>query len=168
MSKELVAVYHFWLPDGELARWQSEFKDCDFIDARDAQVAARELPRATITYGLPDIAILPQARSLRRIQLAYAGVPAALCPAASSQSDRETNLAGLYGPTIAGWRLGVVMLFAMGGMAVGGWMGGAIFDATLSYRLAFQVALAFNILNLMLLGVLFFIQRRRLYFQVRP
>ena len=40
----------------------------------------------------------------------------------------------LYGPTIAGWRLGVVMLFAMAGMAVGGWMGGAIFDATLSYR----------------------------------
>jgi len=74
----------------------------------------------------------------------------------------------LYGPTIAGWRLGVVMLFAMGGMAVGGWMGGAIFDATLSYRAAFQAALAFNILNLMLLGMLFFIQRRRLYLQVRP
>ncbi len=67
----------------------------------------------------------------------------------------------LYGPTIAGWRLGVVMLFAMAGMAVGGWMGGAIFDATLSYRPAFQAALAFNLLNLMLLGALFFIQRRR-------
>ena len=58
----------------------------------------------------------------------------------------------LYGPTIAGWRLGVVMLFAMAGMAVGGWLGGAIFDATLSYRSAFQAALAFNLLNLMLLG----------------
>ena len=67
----------------------------------------------------------------------------------------------LYGPHIAGWRLGVVMLFAMGGMAVGGWMGGAIFDATLSYRPAFQTALAFNLLNLMLLGVLYFGQRRR-------
>jgi MFS family permease len=67
----------------------------------------------------------------------------------------------LYGPTIAGWRLGVVMLFAMAGMAVGGWLGGAIFDATLSYRMAFQAALAFNLLNLMLLGALFFIQRRR-------
>ena len=44
------------------------------------------------------------------------------------------NLRFLYGPTIAGWRLGVVMLFAMAGMAVGGWLGGAIFDATLSYR----------------------------------
>ena len=57
---------------------------------------------------------------------------------------------------------------AMAGMAVGGWMGGAIFDATLSYRAAFQAALAFNLLNLMLLGMLFFIQRRRLYLQVRP
>ena len=67
----------------------------------------------------------------------------------------------LYGPTIGGWRLGVVMLFAMAGMAIGGWLGGAIFDATLSYRSAFQAALAFNLLNLMLLGLLFFAQRRR-------
>jgi predicted MFS family arabinose efflux permease len=66
----------------------------------------------------------------------------------------------LYGPTIGGWRLGVVMLFAMAGMAVGGWLGGAIFDATLSYRSAFQAALAFNLLNLMLLGALLFFQRR--------
>ncbi len=67
----------------------------------------------------------------------------------------------LYGPTIGSWRLGVVMLFAMAGMAVGGWLGGAIFDATLSYRSAFQAALAFNLLNLMLLGLLYFAQRRR-------
>ena len=67
----------------------------------------------------------------------------------------------LYGPAIGGWRLGVVMLFAMAGMAVGGWLGGAIFDATLSYRPAFQAALAFDILNLMLLGALLFTQRRR-------
>jgi hypothetical protein len=71
------------------------------------------------------------------------------------------NLRFLYGPTIAGWRLGVVMLFAMAGMASGGWLGGAIFDATLSYQSAFQAALAFNLLNLMLLGILYFAQRRR-------
>jgi MFS family permease len=69
----------------------------------------------------------------------------------------------LYGPTVAGWRLGVVMLFAMVGMAVGGWLGGAIFDATLSYRSAFQAALAFNLLNLMLLGALLFARRRRAF-----
>jgi MFS family permease len=67
----------------------------------------------------------------------------------------------LYGPAIAGWRLGVVMLFAMAGMAAGGWMGGAIFDATLSYRPAFQLSLVFNLLNLMLLGALYFWQRPR-------
>jgi MFS family permease len=66
----------------------------------------------------------------------------------------------MYGPTIAGWRLGVVMLFAMAGMAVGGWIGGAVFDATLSYRPAFQLALAFDLLNLMLLGALYFRQGR--------
>ena len=53
------------------------------------------------------------------------------------------------------------MLFAMAGMALGGWVGGAIFDATLSYRMAFQAALAFNLLNLMLLGLLYFVQARR-------
>jgi MFS family permease len=67
----------------------------------------------------------------------------------------------LYGPGIAGWRLGVVMLFAMGGMALGGWIGGAIFDATLSYRSAFQAALAFNLLNLMLLSLLYVAGRKR-------
>ncbi len=67
----------------------------------------------------------------------------------------------LYGSGIAGWRLGIVMFFAMAGMAAGGWLGGAIFDATLSYRPAFQAALAFNLLNLMLLGLLLFGQRRR-------
>ena len=71
------------------------------------------------------------------------------------------NLRALYGPGIAGWRLGIVMLFAMAGMAVGGWMGGAIFDATLSYRVAFQAALILNVLNLMLLGALYFGQRQR-------
>ncbi|HEX9329426.1 MAG TPA: MFS transporter [Reyranella sp.] len=68
----------------------------------------------------------------------------------------------VYGPTIAGWRLGVVMLFAMAGMAVGGWLGGFIFDATLSYRSAFQAALAFNLLNIMLLGALYIAQKRRI------
>ncbi len=67
----------------------------------------------------------------------------------------------LYGPGIAGWRLGIVMLFAMAGMAAGGWMGGAIFDATLSYRMAFQASLLFNLLNLMLLGTLYVGQHKR-------
>lgn len=73
----------------------------------------------------------------------------------------------LYGPNIAGWRLGIVMLFAMAGMAAGGWIGGAVFDATLSYRPAFQLALAFDILNLMLLGMLYFGRRRQIWARLR-
>ncbi len=69
----------------------------------------------------------------------------------------------LYGSSIAGWRLGVVMLFAMAGMAIGGWIGGAVFDATLSYRPAFQLAVGFDLLNFMLLGLLYFWQRRRIW-----
>ena len=37
----------------------------------------------------------------------------------------------------------------------------AIFDATLSYRPAFQAALAFDLVNLMLLGVLYVLVQRR-------
>jgi hypothetical protein len=36
-----------------------------------------------------------------------------------------------------------------------------IFDATLNYRAAFQAALAFNLLNVMLLGMLYLLQRHR-------
>lgn len=70
------------------------------------------------------------------------------------------NLRHLYGPGIEGWRLGAVMLFAMAGMAAGGWLGGAIFDATLSYARAFQAALLFNLVNLTLLGVLHLLARQ--------
>jgi len=111
MSKQAILACH-WLPDGELARWTKEFSDCDFIDARDLQVAARELPRATIVYGLPDTTLLPQATGLRWIQLASAGVPAALCPVAAQQNIRVTNLAGLYGPTIAEHALGLMLILS--------------------------------------------------------
>ena len=111
MSKPAILVVH-WLPDGELARWTKEFADCEFIDARDTQIAAREIPGATIAYGLPDLNLLPQATALRWIQLASAGVPAPLCPAAAQQNIRVTNLAGLYGPTIAGHALGLMLILS--------------------------------------------------------
>src|SRR5262249_43282765 len=101
-----------WLPDGELARWTKEFPDCVLIDARDAKVAAREMPRATIAYGLPDIKAIPDAKALRWIQLASAGVPAALCPVAIEQNIRVTNLAGLYGPTIAEHAIALMLILS--------------------------------------------------------
>ncbi len=49
-----------------------------------------------------------------------------------------------------GERLGFVYLFATIGMAVGGTLGGYIFDLTESYRIAFAVGLTFNVGNLLL------------------
>ena len=45
-------------------------------------------------------------------------------------------------------RLGVVLMATLFGMALGGWMSGAIFDLTGSYRAAFANGIAFNVLNI--------------------
>jgi len=52
-----------------------------------------------------------------------------------------------FPPQEAGGRLGVILLATLVGMALGGWMSGAIFDLTGSYRAAFANGLAFNLLN---------------------
>jgi MFS family permease len=48
----------------------------------------------------------------------------------------------------AGTRVGVVMMMTLLGMALGGWISGAIFDLTGSYRAAFANGVAWNALNL--------------------
>jgi MFS family permease len=48
----------------------------------------------------------------------------------------------------AGWRVGMVIMCTMLGMAVGGWMSGKIFDLTGSYHAAFIHGIAWNLLNL--------------------
>ena len=50
----------------------------------------------------------------------------------------------------AGWRIGVSLFFTLIGMALGGWLAGAIYDLTGSYDAAFINAIAFNIANLVL------------------
>jgi len=52
-----------------------------------------------------------------------------------------------FPPQEAGGRLGVILLATLVGMALGGWMSGAIFDLTGSYRAAFANGLVFNLLN---------------------
>jgi MFS family permease len=52
-----------------------------------------------------------------------------------------------YSPREAGTRLGVVLMATLFGMALGGWMSGAIFDLTGSYRSAFANGLAWNLVN---------------------
>ncbi len=105
MANATVIVCH-WLPDGELARWQREFPHIEFVAAQTPDALAR----ADIAYGLPDLARLPAAAKLRWIQLASAGVPAALCPIATAQQIQVTNLAGLYGPTIAEHALALLLI----------------------------------------------------------
>ena len=53
-----------------------------------------------------------------------------------------------FSPREAGTRTGIVLMATLFGMALGGWMSGAIFDLTGSYRAAFINGIAFNLLNL--------------------
>ena len=53
-----------------------------------------------------------------------------------------------FAPGEAGVRTGIVLMATLFGMALGGWISGAIFDFTGSYRAAFFNSVAFNLLNL--------------------
>jgi MFS family permease len=52
-----------------------------------------------------------------------------------------------FAPQEAGTRLGIVLMATLIGMALGGWMSGALFDLTGSYRAAFLNGLVWNMLN---------------------
>ncbi len=53
-----------------------------------------------------------------------------------------------FKPSEAGARVGTVLMATLFGMALGGWMSGAIFDATGSYRAAFVNGIAWNLVNI--------------------
>ena len=48
----------------------------------------------------------------------------------------------------AGWRIGMTMMFTVGGMALGAWLAGALYDLTGNYTASILAALGFNVLNL--------------------
>ncbi|MDF2463264.1 MAG: transporter, partial [Ramlibacter sp.] len=52
-----------------------------------------------------------------------------------------------FSPAEAGARVGTVLMATLFGMALGGWMSGAVFDLTGSYRAAFLNGIAWNLLN---------------------
>ena len=62
-----------------------------------------------------------------------------------------------FPPAEAGARVGTVLMFTLLGMALGGWLSGAVFDATGSYRAAFLNGIAWNLVNLSI--VLFLLSR---------
>ena len=55
-----------------------------------------------------------------------------------------------FAPGEAGTRLGIVLMATLGGMALGGWMSGVIFDFTGSYTAAFLNGLGWNLINVMI------------------
>jgi MFS family permease len=66
-----------------------------------------------------------------------------------------------FSPREAGTRLGIVLMATLFGMALGGWMSGAIFDLTGSYRAAFLNGLLWNLLNAAVVVWLLLRTRRR-------
>ena len=65
----------------------------------------------------------------------------------------------------AGMQTGTVIMATLLGMALGGWMSGAIFDLTGSYKAAFVNGIAWNLLNLSI--ALYFYRRARGMGQLR-
>jgi MFS family permease len=72
-----------------------------------------------------------------------------------------------FTPMEAGARVGAVLMATLFGMALGGWMSGAIFDVSGSYRAAFVNGIGWNLLNV---GIVLFLLARakRLGLFVRP
>ena len=62
-----------------------------------------------------------------------------------------------FSPREAGARVGTVLMATLFGMALGGWLSGAVFDLTGSYRAAFINGFAWNLVNLAI--VLFLLHR---------
>ncbi|MBN8890009.1 MAG: MFS transporter [Rhodospirillales bacterium] len=54
----------------------------------------------------------------------------------------------------AGWRVPALLFSGLLGMATGGWMGGAVYDASGSYAPAFLLGVASNVANLAVVGFL--------------
>jgi MFS family permease len=61
-----------------------------------------------------------------------------------------------FTPKEAGARVGTVLMATLFGMALGGWMSGAIFDLTGSYRAAFLNGTAWNLLNISIVLLLLY------------
>jgi phosphoglycerate dehydrogenase-like enzyme len=109
MAHPTIAVLA-WLPDGVFEQLQRDHTDFDWRDARTPDALNKHLAEATITYGLPPVDRLAEAPGLRWVQLISAGVPPELCVAAGQRGITVTNLAGLYGPSIAEHALGLLVL----------------------------------------------------------
>ena len=60
----------------------------------------------------------------------------------------------------ASWRIPTLLLCSGSGMAAGGWLAGAIYDAVSFYAAAFGAGIAFNLGNTLVIALLVFRQSR--------
>jgi MFS family permease len=60
----------------------------------------------------------------------------------------------LFPASEASWRIPTLLLFSGGGMALGGWLAGILYDFFGYYAPAFAAGIGANILNLILIGIL--------------
>jgi hypothetical protein len=67
-----------------------------------------------------------------------------------------------FSPLVAGATVSIVLTATLFGMALGGWMSGALFDLTGSYTAAFVNGIAWNLLNMAIAGALLLRARKRL------
>ena len=95
-----------------LACLAADHPQCSFIDGRTPEVRERMLPQAEVTYGLSPLELLPKAVQLRWIQMIYAGIPQELCPLAKERGWTVTNMAGLYGPSIAEHAIAMMLILS--------------------------------------------------------
>jgi MFS family permease len=65
----------------------------------------------------------------------------------------------LFPASEAAWRVPSVLLFSGSGMAFGGWLAGAIYDAVGFYAAAFAAGILFNVAHLAVVGTLVWRQR---------
>ena len=67
----------------------------------------------------------------------------------------------LFPASEASWRIPTMLLFTAGGMALGGWLAGLLYDSFGFYAPAFAVGIGANILNVLLISVLVGRKRHR-------
>src|SRR3974390_3448647 len=70
----------------------------------------------------------------------------------------------LFPAAQASWRIPTLLLFSGGGMALGGWLAGLLYDHLGYYAPAFATGIGANILNVLIVGTLVFRQRAKLGF----
>ena len=64
-----------------------------------------------------------------------------------------------FRPSEAGIRMGFIIMATLVGMALGGWLSGAIYDWTRSYTVAFVNGIAWNFVNIGI--VIYLLSKRR-------